>query len=754
MAGPNELLIKINGDSKNAIKAFDDVTKKTEDLQGALNTASLIGAAAFAALTAEIYLSVQAFGEGERSSNQLSQALQNQGMFTTELKESYTQIADAISKKTGIDDDQIVSAQATAQAYIGQQEITKELAQTIVDFGTKVGGAEQAAALIGKTIGGTTNALARYKVTLTEGATQAEKTAEIIRQLNLQVGGNAEAANKGVGSLQNIGRAFEDVQKKIGERFAPAIVKAGEYIVKFFDYIAESPKILDFAAALIAGGAAAAALVAVAAPLVAALTTISAALVAAGVAGTALTGVFYVLAGATGIGLLVGAVVLLVLNWDKAWLQIKAVTLSTAEVIGGVFQGLAKILAGALLGDLSKVSEGVKQISESAAAGYKKYVEIVKEGEKQIAEEKKKGQETQDPARAAAAEAAAAQQRRHDALLLQQRQAHNQLVILQSTQASQELIQLKQEEIQTLKALEDEKDAAVITALETRLARVRELEEAQRQNDLIRAQEFNAEKQALEAELEAQGQDSKNPLLQAQLEALKSQKQTELDIENQAAADKLKAKIAADNLYLADQKKFGVAYATINKLMHSEIYQGTKTAFGELAQLQASSNSTLKGIGKAAAIANIIIKTGESAMNIYAGFSTIPIIGPTLGIAGAAAAIAFGAEQVRNVTSAASGALVGGSGSGDTQPFMLEPGELVAPKRNFNDVVNGVQTERSGIIDEVRDRLGALEAGGGGNVVVNVQGDFVGDESYIGRLSDAISNAIEFRNQRFVGVNA
>jgi hypothetical protein len=83
-------------------------------------------------------------------------------------------------------------------------------------------------------------------------------------------------------------------------------------------------------------------------------------------------------------------------------------------------------------------------------------------------------------------------------------------------------------------------------------------------------------------------------------------------------------------------------------------------------------------------------------MNIYAGFSTIPIIGPALGIAGAAAAVAFGAEQTGQVLAANKGGLVSGGVPGiDSVPAVLTPGELVTPKSNFEEVVNAVAFQRN-----------------------------------------------------------
>lgn len=148
--------------------------------------------------------------------------------------------------------------------------------------------------------------------------------------------------------------------------------------------------------------------------------------------------------------------------------------------------------------------------------------------------------------------------------------------------------------------------------------------------------------------------------------------------------------------FLKNQMKFGAAFATINQGIKSEQVQGFKQASGELVGLQNSESNSLKSIGKAAAVSQIAIKTAESAINIYRGFSTIPFIGPALGIAGAAAAVAFGAEQTRKVLAAQRGGLVeGGIPGRDSVPSLLEPGELVVPRSNFEEVIQAVQGARA-----------------------------------------------------------
>lgn len=74
--------------------------------------------------------------------------------------------------------------------------------------------------------------------------------------------------------------------------------------------------------------------------------------------------------------------------------------------------------------------------------------------------------------------------------------------------------------------------------------------------------------------------------------------------------------------------------------------------FGQLAEMQSSHSKTAARIGKAAAIAQATIKTYESATSAYAAMAGIPYVGPALGVAAAAAAVAAGLANVQAIRSA------------------------------------------------------------------------------------------------------
>jgi hypothetical protein len=86
---------------------------------------------------------------------------------------------------------------------------------------------------------------------------------------------------------------------------------------------------------------------------------------------------------------------------------------------------------------------------------------------------------------------------------------------------------------------------------------------------------------------------------------------------------------------------------------------GASSMFSNLSKLQESNSSKAAEVGKAAAKAKIVADTASAAMGAYSSLAGIPIVGPALGIAAAAAAVVAGGIQLGNVDK-------GGIGSSNT----------------------------------------------------------------------------------------
>lgn len=217
---------------------------------------------------------------------------------------------------------------------------------------------------------------------------------------------------------------------------------------------------------------------------------------------------------------------------------------------------------------------------------------------------------------------------------------------------------------------------------------------------LEQAAEVRAEdrerKAALDEELRALELEQREALNQEDLNQLREKLLTEDEIDRKVARDRALRNIQARNQELEDRKKFGSTVATLNRFFNSEEVQGVKRTTSDLEQLRSSSSKKMQRIGKAAARVNAAIKTAEGAIAAYTSLAPIPIVGPALGAAAAAALLAFGVEQQRKID--AVGAQRGGivqdvptaGGLRDRVPALLEPGELVVPRALTPDFIQAV----------------------------------------------------------------
>lgn len=691
-----DLVIKISGDIKNYTDALNKVSAQTEDLEGSLASLSKISAVAFAGLVAEAGLALNAFKDSQAASNKLTTALQNQGIYSKDLADSYKDQAAALQILTGIDDDAIISAQAFLQSMIGQQEITPELTQSILDLSVaKEMDLESTAQLIGKGINGQTAALKKLGIEIDENLTKEERTAQIIEKVNQAAEGQAAAANKGLGAIKGLQSAFSKFQEEIGSRLAPIMEIIIKRMTEFFLSIAKNKPLLDLIVQLGTTAAIFTGIITVVGTAGIAFLKFKAALAAAQIATSAMTLATRALVGATGIGLIAIIVADLALNWEKRWMQMQAIFAAFTNNIAIIGTGLSGILSGVFNFDISKIKEGLSQVKDAFTKGIDDFTKANEDGNAKIEAQQNASEERQNASKKAAADKKAAIDKERENLEIESREAHSAALEFETQLGSEKLAKIKQEEADILKALAEATSEEEYNALVDKYNRLLDIEAEQFEVTKSQREEFQKEILANNSEFQAMTDEQKQAFLIQNQANLQGQFETERTVKNTYAVQTMNEQIQSNNRFLLDQQKFGTAYAAINQAMHSQVFQGAKQGFGELSALTQSENSKLKAIGKVAAIASIVIKTAESAMNIYAGFSAIPIVGPVLGIAGAAAAILFGAEQVGKVSAAAQGGLMTGGISGlDSIPTLTQNMELVSPAQNFEEVIGSVRAAR------------------------------------------------------------
>lgn len=216
-------------------------------------------------------------------------------------------------------------------------------------------------------------------------------------------------------------------------------------------------------------------------------------------------------------------------------------------------------------------------------------------------------------------------------------------------------------------------------------------------------------------------------LTEEDLVALEEKLLSEEEVRQNIALQRAEREIAERNQRLEDEERYGAAFAKINAFFRNEDIQNAKTASGQLIKLTNSKNETLKGIGKAAASTNAAISTAEGAIAAYKSLAGIPIVGPALGIAAAAALTAYGVEQQQAILAANTGGVVplaGGSVGRDSIPSILTPGEIVAPDSSFDEVVEGTALARGFTPPEDSDS-GISQNNGIVTVILEPAGDFI-----------------------------
>lgn len=698
MANDSELIVKITGDAKELKKAFDDAKKETEELNDGLKDMAKAAGLAFAALAAEGLLAVSAYREQEEATNDLIATLQQQGIYTQELFDSYVKVAEGLKLKTGADAEGIIKGQAHLQSMIGQIEISQELSAAVVDLAAKKKmDLVSAFELVGRAANGNMASLNKLGVTVTDQGNRAANLVEIQKGLADAFGGSAAAAAQGLGVWNLAKQAFMDIQQGIGERLAPAFIAAGQAVNSFFRTIADNKALLDLivaagtAAAVVTGLAAATGLAGTA------LIALRAALIAANVQISATAVLTRALVGATGIGLLVLVVTEIYLNWSTVWPRVYATFYAFAESVYQLGKGLGEFLIGVVTLNPQKMMSGFLEMEKFVSVGMKAFNDVVDKFEAERKAKEEKAEKEREAKNRRDAEAREAELRRREALEIAIEDSKNAVLLAKAEKYNDDVIKLAEEETQILTQLADDSNKEQFVLLEERLAQVREarVQALQRQA----AEEETFQKQILDKnkEFNALSKADQEAFIEEHGAALRQMIDTETELRQTELAQELRRQIEDNNLKLEEQRKFGLAHAEINRQLRSEEMKGAKKLSGELVALQKSGNETLKGIGKAAALTQIAIKTAEGAAAARAGAIAWfgPVLGPPIGIAAAAAVIAYGAEQMANVTRAAEGGLLTGGVPGrDSIPVLGMPGELVVPTKNFEEVINAVAAQR------------------------------------------------------------
>lgn len=135
-------------------------------------------------------------------------------------------------------------------------------------------------------------------------------------------------------------------------------------------------------------------------------------------------------------------------------------------------------------------------------------------------------------------------------------------------------------------------------------------------------------------------------------------------------------KMALSNAYIKNEADNIAAYQSLQEKKNKALQASLSVAsdvFGTMAQIAGEETKA----GKAFAVTQAVIDTYAAANSAYASMAGIPYVGPALGIAAAAAAVASGIMNVKNILSTKVSSDVNSvsisSGSAATPPAVTTP---------------------------------------------------------------------------------
>jgi hypothetical protein len=701
------LIVEIGANTKEFLAGLSEVGDKTEQLGDRLKSIGAIAATAFAGYTAAIMGSVYAYREEEKIGQSVQAILQATGGVAGVTAEAINEYAESLSKATTFSKDQVKRGEEILLTFtrIGK-DVFPDATKATLDLAQRMGGdSASAAQMLGRALQDPMAGLQRLSregilftaqqkaqiETMQLSGNIAGAQTIILKQLESQYGGLAQAAAGGTGTIAQLKNISEDFAQKIGAQFAPYVGAAAAKLRDLIAAAAENQGLVEFAAAALTAGAVISGGIAALIAGAIAFKQLAGAVETARIVIQAIGLTTRAAVGATGIGLLLIVAYEVYEHWSTLWPAMVSVYKTFVSTITNASQGLSKVIRGVFSLDLNQIKEGIAQATAAFVEGAKQTGHTVaglfKASPEAAQNAAEMGRQLAD------AEAKARQQqlmREEDQthkLQLAAQKASDQALVMEFQGHTAKVVALKKAEAAALKQLADANFKGDRKALQKHLTEV--------EADLTKAQKTEEKQRVTFNKLMLKSNAEFTTAEKAQIIATI---QTEETARNQQAIDDFNRQIQSENTLLADKQKYGEAYALLDQAMHTKIAEGTGQAFSSMEQMTQSHHETLKAAGKVAALANIARQTVQAAMDVYAGFCTIPIVGAAIGVIAAGLTVAYGAEKAAEVQAMAQGGVVGGGVPNvDSVPIMAQPGELVVPQRNFDQVVSDAAARRAGL---------------------------------------------------------
>lgn len=221
---------KFQNDQKKAGNGMLDIKNKGRLLQHSFATNRsrlLLLSFAYSLYARTLLAAFKAASEQQQAEIKLSSAL---GRTSKNLLEH----ASAMQQSTRFGDEAVIGAQASIAAFIKDEDTIKSLTEATLDLAAAKGMDLTAAAdLVAKSVGSSTNALARYGIAANGAAKSTERAESVVKNISVLYGGQArDQAKSYAGTLDGMKNAVGDAAEAIGELLAPIIIVLSEGLMR------------------------------------------------------------------------------------------------------------------------------------------------------------------------------------------------------------------------------------------------------------------------------------------------------------------------------------------------------------------------------------------------------------------------------------------------------------------------------------------------------------------------------------------
>ena len=223
-----DLIVRIKGDTGQLVSGLKSADKQVTKFARFVMSGAGIGGAilVFRQLGKMVGDVVKIIGEQEEAEGKLRSAIRATGKEASISVASIAGLANQLQRTTIYGDEATLSAAAMLQQLgnLDEQGL-KVLIPRVQNFAAAMGlDLQQAASLVGKTLGSTTNALGRYGIQIDMSKDKSGKLSQLVEQLDGKFAGMAETIGQTTsGKLKILQNQFNDLKQDLAMNLLPTI---------------------------------------------------------------------------------------------------------------------------------------------------------------------------------------------------------------------------------------------------------------------------------------------------------------------------------------------------------------------------------------------------------------------------------------------------------------------------------------------------------------------------------------------------